>query len=347
MSEFHLSLTTFGDGAETGTNGNGLTGDFEADFNKYFGGGATPVPRKEAETQTEGPNDADSASAEDEEDTSEQSEDADAQKNTETTENPDEEFEKLTGRGGKYASQMQAKTQKIINERFKASKLTEKELSDLYGAIAPIMDKYGYQRGGDIEDFAKAILADKGNLISRSLSEGIDVEDAAKLYNDQREAARQREAEEAEAQTTADAEAEAQREAEEAEKRAIYDRWKTEAAELQKTFKDFDLAAEITSSPTFKAALEAGLSVKQAYYAQHGEDVMANVAGAVAQETAAKTAQSLAARSVRPTEGASGAAPAAMTVRNVNDLSEKDIYKAIEMAGRYGKISLEDIFRKG
>ena len=99
------------------------------------------------------------------------------------------------------------------------------------------------------------------------------------------------------------------------------------------------LSEEIKSSDVFVQAIEAGMSVKNAYYAAHHEDIMANVAGAVAQTTAAKAAEHYAAVSRRPREGAAGAAPGAISKKNVNDLTEKDIMSILKRVEKGEKIT--------
>ena len=79
--------------------------------------------------------------------------------------------------------------------------------------------------------------------------------------------------------------------------------------ELKKTFKDFDLMAELRD-PTFKrlTSPEVGLSVKDAYYTVHREEIRQAENELIAQRTREAMAQSIAAGQNRPREGGGGRA---------------------------------------
>ena len=144
-------------GAEAGASESGLTGDFNADFQKYFGTsagiGSAPVSQgNEAEAEDNSSGTEENAEAEE---TEEKAEDNTAA----SEENSENEFESLIK--GKHKSDFQKRVQGIINERFKGVKATEGKLSTVLDAVAPLFDRYGLT-DNDIEGLAKAIKEDSG-----------------------------------------------------------------------------------------------------------------------------------------------------------------------------------------
>ncbi|MCH5199209.1 MAG: hypothetical protein J1E34_09935, partial [Oscillospiraceae bacterium] len=279
----HLHLQLFAEGGTEGTaeagGENSADANIDAEIYKHFGvkpeGFAEPTASAEENSQP----------ATDETDNPD-SIDAQEQTEAETETNPDEEFEQLIK--GKFKEQFGKKAQGIINERFKNNRAAQQELDAVYDAFAPYMEKLGVKKG-DVEGIKNAALDDASNFNKIAVEQGISVNEARESFRRGREEQTKRDA--AQAQAAAE------------ERRAIYDGWKNEEAEIKKTDPEFDLAKEIAGNEDFARALNSGLSVTFAYRATHFDERLAAAAGAVAKQTELNTARSIAANRRRPTEG--------------------------------------------
>ncbi len=110
----------------------------------------------------------------------------------------------------------------------------------------------------------------------------------------------------------------------EAALRRHFARLTKEAEELKKTFPDFDLTREM-KNPAFVrlTAPETGVSVKDAYYAIHGEDIQRESMMYAALQASRRIAASVQAGASRPVEnGIQGSAPVVIGV-DIRGMSKK------------------------
>lgn len=308
---FNIHLQLFAEGAgEAGGEESGAS--FEQQFEQQFG----RAPKKRAEHKTE----TQDAPAEGTQDAA-----AKTPETAETTGEPetvdtDAEFEQLIK--GKYKDAYGKRAQQMINERFKNhnAELTrvQQERDDLLDALDPYLKKLGVDTS-DLEAVRQAVMDDASNFRAAALRNNVTVEQAIQDYQAQRKA-------EKEAQEQQRRQNETQARAEMEQRKAIYDGWQAEAAEIRKLDPDFDLSAEIKNNPDFSAALDAGMSVRFAYNATHYDANMAKVAGAVERQTAINTANRITAGRARPAEGGLGPNAAARQTRtDYKNLPNADI----------------------
>lgn len=110
----------------------------------------------------------------------------------------------------------------------------------------------------------------------------------------------------------------------EAALRQHFARLTKEAEELKKTFPDFDLTREMMN-PAFvrMTAPETGVSVKDAFYAVHGEDIQRESMRYAALQACRRIAASVQAGASRPVEnGIQGSAPVVIGV-DIRGMSKK------------------------
>lgn len=317
-----LSLQLFAEGAadggETGgVRASGLTGDFQADFDRYVRGKSAAPQAPAAEKQDEG-------GEEEPVNVTGEAGEAEASEKEETTD-PEAEFEELIK--GKFKDQFAKRTQGIINDRFKNSKITEKNLSDQTEAIAPLFSRYNLEEG-DIAGLAEAIRNDNTMFSRQAMAAG----QTAEAFRDEFYAGRQKAA--------APEEQQAELDDARAEMAATRDRWLAEEAEIRKTFPSFDLRNEIRNNPEFREAIENGCSVAIAYKGTRFSDLASEVAAAATQAAAKKTAETIAANASRPADGGrravGGYSPSGV---DLNNLSPLQIKEYMDRAARGEKIT--------
>ena len=317
MHYMHLQLFAEG-GGETGGGEQAAAGgiDFEAEFQRQFG----------LKPEVAAPEQAEEKPAEKPEETTDakQPETAD-----DPQEDPDAEFEKLIK--GKYKDAYGKRFQTGLNERFKSHNAEVEALKAEIAAYKDAAGMYAEKLGVDVNDveaLRTAAMADKAMFRAKAIAEGKTTEQVMQEYNEGREEARK----------TASADAmrkamDANREAQ--QRQEIYAQWDRDAEEIRKTDPAFDLGREIRENEEFRKALDAGMSVPFAYRATHFEQRLAAVAGAVEKQTAALTAQKIAAGQKRPPEGGLNANPGAQTKVDYDKLSEKDFMALFNASMHY------------
>ena len=235
-----------------------------------------------------------------------------AAENTEqvaAAENPTEELDKKTEKPARmswdeimadpeYNRQMQA----VVQSRLKSSKGAEEALAKVTPALELLARKYKLDPSKmDYDALAKAISDDDAYYEDKALQMGTSVETAKKIDQQERDTARQQRAQELSLQ--------------EQKVRNHYMGLEQQAKEMQKIVPNFDLATEL-KNPAFlrMTAPNVGISVRDAYYAVHHDEMQTAAMQATAKATAQNISQNIQARQRRPDEnGISGQAPSATT----------------------------------
>lgn len=193
-----------------------------------------------------------------------------------------------------YNKQMQS----IVQQRLKGAKSAQEQMEKLSPALELLARKYGMDTTDtDYEALAKAINDDSKYYEDKALEMGVPVETAMEIDKNERESARRQKEEE---QTV--------------ERQKIQEhlgKLQAQGEELKKTFPGFDLATEL-QNPAFArmTAPNVGISVADAYYAVHRNEIQTASMQATAQKTQQKVANSIRAGQARPTEnGTSAQAP--------------------------------------
>jgi len=203
-----------------------------------------------------------------------------------------ETFEELIK--GKYKAEYQQHVKDAIGARFR----NQKDLERQYAPIAQALgQKYGLDPK-DIDGITKRLTDDDSLYADEANRLGLPVATVKQMK--QLEAENQR------------IRAQQQEDQQEIALRAHFQRISQQAEELKSIFPDFDLMREIQTNPRFARMTgpDVGLSVKDAYYAIHGDEIRAQAAQAAAQQAGQRLAASIQAGANRPTEGgAKGAAP--------------------------------------
>lgn len=197
-----------------------------------------------------------------------------------------------------YNKQMQA----TVRSRLKSEKSAEEALSKMAPAIEVMARKYNLDsKNVDYEVLAQKINDDDAYYEEKALEMGTSVETAKKVDQMERENERQK--------------ALQQRTLQEQKIQQHFVRLEQQAEAMKKTFPNFDLRAEL-QIPAFArmTSPNIGISVEDAYYAIHRNEIQAASGQIIAQKTAEKISNAIQSGSRRPNEsGASSQAPSVST----------------------------------
>ena len=197
-----------------------------------------------------------------------------------------------------YNKEMQA----IIRSRLKSEKSAEEALGKMAPAIEVMARKYGLDaKNMDYEALAKAINNDDAYYEEKALEMGVSVETAKKVDQMERDTERQKAME--------------QRTIQEQKIQQHFVRLEQQSEAMKKVFPNFDLRKEL-QNPAFArmTSPNVGISVEDAYYAVHRNEIQTAAMQVTAQKTAEKISNAIASGSRRPNEsGTSSQAPSVST----------------------------------
>ena len=197
-----------------------------------------------------------------------------------------------------YNAQMQA----IVQSRLRSAKGAEETL----GKLAPALEVLARQHGQDpaninYDELAKAISNDDSFYEDKALEMGVDIATARRIDQEERDTARQQR--------------EQARTLEEQKFQQHIVKLEQQAEAMKKVFPNFDLRTEL-QNPAFarRTSPNVGISVEDAYYAVHRNELQTAAMQVTAQKTAQMISNSIASGSRRPNEnGTSGQAPSVTT----------------------------------
>ena len=197
-----------------------------------------------------------------------------------------------------YNKQMQA----VVQSRLRSAKDAEEKLSKLTPALEVLARANNLDPTNiDYDALAKAINNDESFYEQKALEMGVSVETARKMDQQERDTARQ---ERENARTL---------EQQKIEQHIVKLQQQGEA--MKKVFPNFDLRTEL-QNPVFArmTSPNVGLSVEDAYYAVHRNDIQSAAMQVTAQKVAQKISNDIQAGNRRPNEnGTSGQAPSVTT----------------------------------
>ena len=223
-----------------------------------------------------------------------------------------------------YNKQMQA----VVQSRLRSAKGAEETLTKLTPALELLARKHNIDPTNmDYDALAKAINDDSDYYEDKALEMGVPVETAKKIDQQERETARNK--------------VQAERTLQEQKFQEHIQKLEQQGEALRKVFPSFDLRAEL-KNPTFARMTSpgVGLSVEDAYYAIHRNEIQVAAMQATAQKTAQKISNAIQAGSRRPDEaGISSQAPSVTTFnyRNASTEQRNALKKRIRDAAARGE----------
>jgi len=202
--------------------------------------------------------------------------------------------------------------QSLMRSRLKSAKGAEDALAKLTPALELLARKHGLDPANmDYDALTKAISDDNSYYEDKALQMGTSVETAKKIDQEERDTARQKKAEELSIQDQ--------------KMRNHFASLENQAEKMKKVFPNFDLQTEL-KNPYFlrMTSPNVGISVEDAYYAVHRNEIQTAAMQATAKATAQKISSNIQAGQRRPDEnGISGQAPSATTFNYRNASPEQ------------------------
>jgi hypothetical protein len=304
-----LNLQLFaGEGAGSGGEGGGegaTTGDNNATAAaeqrlRELGVPEDKIRKRASKVASKAP--VQTAQTADTEPTEETNVDSAATQNTPTTEEGQNTPKRMTWdeimKDPEYNKNMQA----VVRSRLKSEKSAEESLAKMAPAIEVMARKYGLDaQNMDYDALATAINNDDAYYEDKALEMGVSVETAKKVDQMERDNERQKAME--------------QRTIQEQKIQQHFVKLEQQAEAMKRVYPSFDLRTEL-QNPAFArmTSPNIGISVEDAYYAVHRNEIMTGAMQATAQKTAEKLSNAIQSGSRRPNEsGASSQAPSVST----------------------------------
>ena len=225
----------------------------------------------------------------------------------ELKEDIDAEFEELIK--GKYKQQFDGRVHSIMQNRFKNAQDAKDVAAKWQGATAALAAMYGID-GTDPDALKDAIEKDDGLFSAQAEAQGLTPEQF-------RENLRLR----MDAQTGRNMQEQMRIET---EKQATFQRWESEAAELTETFPNFDLAYELENE-AFLDGLNRGLSVRDAFFVAHMDEIVAGSNAAAKSEATQKVVDNFNQRAARPAENGASHKPAVIRKTDPSKFTDADL----------------------
>ena len=223
-----------------------------------------------------------------------------------------------------YNKQMQA----VVQSRLRSAKAAEETLAKITPSLELLARKHGLDAENmDYEALSKAINDDSQYYEDKALAMGVSVEDAKKIDQEERATARQQREE--------------ARNLEQQKIQQHIQKLEQQGEALKRTFPSFDLRKEL-QNPAFArmTSPNVGISVEDAYYAVHRNEIQAAAMQVTAQKTAEKISNSIQAGQRRPAENGTSRQAASVTTfdyRNASREQREALKKQIREAAARGE----------
>jgi phage anti-repressor protein len=218
-----------------------------------------------------------------------------------------------------YNKQMQA----VVQSRLRTAKTAEENFNKLAPAVELLARKYNLDPNNvDYDALTKAINDDDSYYEEKALEMGVSVETARNIDKKERDDAREK--------------AMNERTLQDQKIQNHFIKLEQQAEAMKKVFPNFDLRTEL-KNPAFARMTHpnVGISVEDAYYAVHRNEIQTAAMQKTAQVTAQKISNSIQSGSRRPDEsGTSSQAPSVSTfnyrvaTKDQRDALKKRIYEA-------------------
>lgn len=218
--------------------------------------------------------------------------------------------------------------QETVQSRLKESKAAEDRLKALSPAIEVLCRKHGLDPNNyDPAALAQAVSDDDSYYEDKALELGVSVETAKHMDQTERELARRQQAE--------------KQSIEQQRIQQHIDKLRQQGEALKQTFPKFDLATELRN-PAFArmTAPNVGISVEDAYYAVHRQEIQTAAMQVTAQKTAQQMANNIRAGQQRPVENGTQSTAPSNTSFNYAKASkaEREAFKReIRLAAAQGR----------
>lgn len=229
-------------------------------------------------------------------------------------------FEDLIG--GEYKEEFTARTQEIINRRFKETKALEAQLNASKPVLDMLLQKYKIS-DGDLGKLSKAIEADDTYWEEAAEEAGLTVEQykaVQKLERENQELRRARQQEQGQQRMNAQ-----------------LNDWYKQADAVKAVYPDFNFQAECQNRD-FLGLLKAGIPVQKAYETIHLDELVSGAAKVAAQQAERQVVANIKNKASRPAENGTSSRSSATIKSSVSSLTRADREEIARRAARGEKI---------
>jgi len=224
---------------------------------------------------------------------------------------------------GEYKDQYTEDTQRIINQRFKATKGLQDQLAAQQPVIDMLAQRYNLD-GKDMGKLMEAVENDDAYWMEAADEAGMTVEQYKRFQKLERE---NRQLLDAERQRRGASQAEAQ-----------LQQWYSEAEAARARYPGLDLDAE-AKNPEFIRLLRAGVPVEHAYKTIHFDEIVSDAMQTSAAVTERRVVDNVRAKGARPRENGSTATNGFVVKDDVSKLTRKDRAEIARRVARGDTIS--------
>ena len=206
-----------------------------------------------------------------------------------------------------YNKQMQA----VVQSRLKSAKGAEEALGKMTPALEVLARKYGLDPANmDYDALAKKINDDDSYYEEKALEMGVSVDTAKKIDQMERNTEREK--------------AQTERTLQEQRIQQHIINLEQQGEAMKKVFPNFDLRKEL-QNPAFArmTSPNVGISVEDAYYAVHRNEIQTAAMQATAQKTAEKISNAIQSGSRRPDESGASSQAASVSTFNYRNASRE------------------------
>ena len=235
-----------------------------------------------------------------------------------------ETFADLVAKGGKYHEEYGKAVSQAIKDRFKNQANYKSTIDSYDEALSPLWAKYGL-KPGDIDGLSQSISRDDSNYADAAEKAGLTIEQYKQNLELQREAEKGREI--------------AQAYEREKQRNALYAEWEADADALKESFPNFDLGMELQSNERMANLLDNGVSVMDAFFATHAEEIMQGMSQESTADARRGVVNNIKQRAARPPENAAKHNPASQRRLDPSQLSDDDIDKILKDIENGGTVS--------
>jgi hypothetical protein len=233
---------------------------------------------------------------------------------------------------GDYKEEADKYIQGIVQNRLRNSKARDAELEKAQGVIARLAERYGMsiENGIDYDGIGNKLDQDNSWLEEEALEKGMSVETLSQLKQLQRENARMRKT--------------AQEQQREIENRQAFTLLAQQGEAMKQIIPDFDIRAEMENDNFRRMVLPphmggSGLSVENAYFALHHDELMQASMQAAMRDVGAKMANAQRAGAMRPAENGARSNAASTVKTDPSNLTRADLEDIRKRAAKGEKIA--------
>ena len=221
-----------------------------------------------------------------------------------------DEFASLVGKGGRFHDQYGQAVSQAIQDRFKNQENLQAQVDSITDGLSPLFLSYGLE-SGDYEGLTEAIANDDSFYERQAERAGLSVSQYKENLKLKADAERGRQIQE---------NFEERRRREE-----MFSQWEADQEVLRESFPSFDLGLEIENNEEFRDLLDAGVSVRNAFFATHIDEITQGYNAHAESRATANVVNAMQQKARRPVESGVNHSAAVVRKSDPRSLTGEDL----------------------